>query len=204
MKAPFILTLVMAGCSTALSTEIPELRASDLELRIRTQGPEIDDSFAIYYELLNHSPVAVCTGTESIFLADRKIATRIVTDALCSWQGKVVSPGEARTWSEAWSVAGCFREAPGGFAKAFSELMCGASVPLRLETVAFRVVDGVEHFGGTPLVSNSVVVTRISGASSLPSNRVGGGFSPSPPTPPGMRVRTGRLTADEQTRSGGP
>jgi hypothetical protein len=34
-------------------------------------------------------------------------------------------------------------------------------------------------------------------------NRVGGGVSPPPPTPPGMRVRTGRFTEDEPTRSRG-
>ncbi len=34
-------------------------------------------------------------------------------------------------------------------------------------------------------------------------NRVGGGFSPPPPTPPSMRVRTGRFTEDEQARPEG-
>jgi hypothetical protein len=40
-------------------------------------------------------------------------------------------------------------------------------------------------------------------AQPVPPNRVGEGFSPPPPTPPDMRVRTGRFTADEQARSRG-
>jgi hypothetical protein len=119
---------------------------------------------------LNHGPVAVCTGRKSVFLADRKVATRIIDDSLCFSLDNVVPPGEARTWSEAWSVAGCLREMPEGFAEAFKELMCGTSVPLRVETEVFRVVDGVQYFGGSPLVSNSIVVTRKPRASSLPSN----------------------------------
>lgn len=77
--------------------------------------------------------------------------------------------------------AWCLRYAPGtNLAFAFSGATSqGAVLGVELEKLLQR--------GSRIQISQRIGST---------ANRVGGGFSPPPPTPPSMRVRTGRFTSD--------
>jgi hypothetical protein len=63
----------------------------------------------------------------------------------------------------------------------------------------YRCIEYEDNADGYESLRKGLHSRLEAGPGSAP-NRVGGGFSPPPPTPPSMRVRTGRFTADEQAR----
>ena len=172
MKAVYlVLAVLLIGCSAHARRDLPELRPSDLELRISTMQSQIDGvtPMAIDYELANRSSVAVCTGMERLLVGEKEVQAVIINDALCSLRGFVVPANESRRWTDTWLGSRCLGDAPQGFAAALPNLMCGAKVLVRAEIFVFRVVGGIEQFGGTLAVSNPMEVTLVQAASGMPA-----------------------------------
>jgi len=147
------------GCYTTSSAPLPEVSAAQFPLELSAEWGELRRGLPLLVEhrLSNHSTLPVCVGGDEVFfLSGRPSQMTVLEDALCKYPTVVAPPGGTAVWVTEWKVpAECIEEAeaPAGFSRAFSWLICDGEATLESEISLFRMRRNRPEWGLIKVVS---------------------------------------------------